>query len=76
MIKCETVGNRRTEKVGKGKEQTRGRQEIKTVCNKSWNRESKGFEKVWVCALWDIKSVRSGLYGEDRDENYFIIICI
>ena len=34
MIKCETVGNRRTEKVGKGKELKRGRQEIKTMCDK------------------------------------------
>ena len=34
MIKCEIVGNRRTEKVGKGKELKRGRQEIRTVCNK------------------------------------------
>ena len=33
MIKCETVGNRRTENVVKGKELKRGRQEIKTVCN-------------------------------------------
>ena len=52
MIKCETVGNRRTEKVGKGKELKRGRQEIKTMCNKrkgktkSCNRESIGFEKA------------------------------
>ena len=34
MIKCETVGNRITEKVGKGKELKRGRQEIRIVCNK------------------------------------------
>ena len=34
MIKCEIVGNRRTEKVGKGKELKRGRQEIITVCSK------------------------------------------
>ena len=25
---------------------------------------------------WDIKFIRSELYGEDRDENYFIIISI
>ena len=41
-------------------------------------RFQKGFQlkRLWVWALWDVKFIRSGLYGEDRDENYFIIICI
>ena len=38
--------------------------------------KAKGLKRFWVWALWDIKFLRSGLYGEDRDENYFIIICI
>ena len=51
------------------------KQKVETVKTK---RFYKGFKlkRLWVWPVWDIKFVRSGLYGEDRDENYFMIICI